>query len=955
MCVDEGLREERAERPDADLSKGEPKAGVLLADAYPREQDRERAVRWLGWVAYHWGDEPVAWWEIPARIPGRWLARARFAMEVAIVIAALGAATGFTLYVAITFLFLAVIVAGRTGIHLPRSRLRRIPQAGSPRRATPQWPRGLGELVLLAASLIPVVTFFPVLVGQWTGPARGDAAGKYRADRRVTAARFAAWLGSAGLLAAIVLGSGASAGAWIGVDVSLATGAGLLAALTPGPYPMVKLTELILLAQWRRAAGLYRVLSVAAARQVLLPAGDRWEFRDANVRASLAIAHAAELSERDRAREARAARNIRGAQPTGVRARLVAALDARRIARAQADLAAGVALFLLLLGLTLAHEPAHPERWGTVILFSVIAVAAGALCYACVPRLLRRGVAWAWWTVVNVAPFSRRTKLAVAAVAVAAAAALVVTAGSVLAAFAAAVIPSVMVAGCGAWVLLLTRRAARPGARQRGSESGEPGEPGDPGRQESAGRSGSGRASWWLRGLQDSVAAATIGTALLTLARQDVLAAQPSAGLLFPIAAWVSFRAWRAMNDSGRLAVRTAADIAFSLLLGADLVLFVVWLANVLGLSRTEVSALRGALDQAGEAADLPWWLWTGLYAVLAGAAVAFAVWPERLRRAIELTTRLRMVPVADVIRRVLSGVHIGLLVIVLVAVAVPAAVFPVLRNQIATRYTVAYQRQLEAAGEQAAYVAISRQFTTGTANRSVLARIVEKVHDIDHPAHGDGHATPAEADIARRVGELQATILLAADSGPGTATQQGAALAAPVSDAAELRTRVSQLDEEDKKEDASQRRAEQAGDLAAATVASLLSVPDLGSNEVVQIVREYLSGLVEESPLKDVFAAWTERLAHARRPPDAQTLVIPDPLKLETEAAYTQFKEDEKDHFATLLPSTARESPVDAAVDLANQARYLSEGSAGPCAGCTPVESHDEPVHEPIEDHPVP
>jgi hypothetical protein len=54
-------------------------------------------------------------------------------------------------------------------------------------------------------------------------------------------------------------------------------------------------------------------------------------------------------------------------------------------------------------------------------------------------------------------------------------------------------------------------------------------------------------------------------------------------------------------------------------------------------------------------------------------------------------------------------------------------------------------------------------------------------------------------------------------------------------------------------------------------------------------------------------------------------------------------------------LPSTGHESAVDAAVDLANQARYLSEGGSGPCAGCAPVESHDEPGHEPFEEHPIP
>ena len=256
-----------------------------------------------------------------------------------------------------------------------------------------------------------------------------------------------------------------------------------------------------------------------------------------------------------------------------------------------------------------------------------------------------------------------------------------------------------------------------------------------------------------------------------------MLAVEPSAGLLFPVAAWASFRAWRALNDSERLTVRAAADIALSLLLGADLVLFAVWLANLLGLTRPEVAALRGALEQAGEprrpalvAVDRP-----------VRGARGWRPWRSRSGRPgcagpSGCPTRLRVVPVVDVVRRVLTGVHIGLLVIVRVAVAAPAAVFPVLRDQLAARYTVAYQRQLEAAGEQAAYAEISGQFTTARANHVVLADIVEKIHDIDHPRQGDDHATGTEADIARRVGELQAATLLAAGPRSAAATGQGAA-----------------------------------------------------------------------------------------------------------------------------------------------------------------------------------
>ena len=419
------------------------------------------------------------------------------------------------------------------------------------------------------------------------------------------------------------------------------------------------------------------------------------------------------------------AREARAARTTGARAGLVAALDARGIARARADLAAGIAIFLLLLGLTLAGGRRPARRGGAWWAYSLPSRRPRADLLRVRSRLLRPAVACVQWTVVNIAPFSRRARLAVAAVAVTAAALLIATTGPALAALAAAVLPAVLVAVCGGWLLLVTPAGARVAIRQAAQETGG-GRPGGTGF------------------LQDTVVATTTGAALLVLTRRDVLAVEPSAGLLFPVAAWAGFRVWRAMNNSGRVAVRAAADIALSLLLGADLVLFVVWLANLLGLTRSEVAAVRGALERTGGFADLPWWLWTGLYAALAVAAAAFAVWPTRLRRAIALAARLRVVPVVNMVRRVLTGVHIGLLVIVLVAVAAPVAVFPVLRDQIAARYTVAYQRQLEAAGEKAAYAEISGRFTMAKANRAVLADIVEKIHGIESPGRVI-HATAAE------------------------------------------------------------------------------------------------------------------------------------------------------------------------------------------------------------------
>jgi hypothetical protein len=130
--------------------------------------------------------------------------------------------------------------------------------------------------------------------------------------------------------------------------------------------------------------------------------------------------------------------------------------------------------------------------------------------------------------------------------------------------------------------------------------------------------------------------------------------------------------------------------------------------------------------------------------------------------------------------------------------------------------------------------------------------------------------------------------------------------------------------------------------DLAAKLLASFMSIPNISENEVFQIVREYLSGLVEDSPLKDIFGAWLKHLPGAKPPPAADAMVIPDAPRLEKAEAVILTADLAADDITTAGqaagdPALARargESPVTAAVDLANQARYLQDGT-GSCAGC--------------------
>jgi hypothetical protein len=411
------------------------------------------------------------------------------------------------------------------------------------------------------------------------------------------------------------------------------------------------------------------------------------------------------------------------------------------------------------------------------------------------------------------------------------------------------------------------------------------------------------------------------------------------------------------MKRSHRLTARAGADLTLSLLLGAELVLFLVWLANLLDMSRSEVAALRAILARAGALVDLPWWCWTTLYVLLAALSLAFVLRPAATAKLRKWFAQLRVRSVADVTRRLLSGAHIGLLAIALVALATPPALGPTLQRQLAAAYTVALQRRFEAQGEWDAYTQIRRQFTGAAAPRS-LVQIVTEIHDDSRPPPGDDNATTTEEQLAQRVGALQAATLglrnakALLDADAAMAKQAG--LDTPVDGEPDLARRLGVVQAQDQNDDEAQSNAEQAGDLAAKAIASTISIADIGGNETFQIVQEYLSGLVEESSLKDTFAEWAERLAGGGTPPDADAIVIPDPGKLE-HAAYEELASE----FAAegdageisgdqAVSSALSESPISAAVVLASQSLQVGSGY---CAACTPSAPDDQPPEPPSDD----
>jgi hypothetical protein len=129
---------------------------------------------------------------------------------------------------------------------------------------------------------------------------------------------------------------------------------------------------------------------------------------------------------------------------------------------------------------------------------------------------------------------------------------------------------------------------------------------------------------------------------------------------------------------------------------------------------------------------------------------------------------------------------------------------------------------------------------------------------------------------------------------------------------------------------------------------------------EVFGLVRSYLQGLAE-SPIGEVFRNWTRRAAgdsgsSAGPAPDAVSLVEPNARLLAIEASlqFLQTRLDTKAGASSTADNRVQQElqqdPLLAAVDLANQTRFLRTGT-GVCAGCShPGDIHnrfEEPGHE--------
>ena len=243
--------------------------------------------------------------------------------------------------------------------------------------------------------------------------------------------------------------------------------------------------------------------------------------------------------------------------------------------------------------------------------------------------------------------------------------------------------------------------------------------------------------------------------------------------------------------------------------------------------------------------------------------------------------------------------------------------------------------------GELAAYRQTQRAFRAiGLPLLAPLADLVFQIDRISRPRDGRRGATGVELDLARRMGQLQAVALRL--NPPDIAAAEAAAtreagLNEPAASPDAENERLARLDSARKEDAATERLVDQAAELAASAVARALPLPGLGDTEIAQVIKEYLSSLVEESPLRDVFAAWAGRIAGRDEPPGAAEAVVPDPARLKDAALAAAGREVARTPVTdpAAVSRLAAETGVTAAVDLANQVRYLQEGN-GPCEGCT-------------------
>jgi hypothetical protein len=409
----------------------------------------------------------------------------------------------------------------------------------------------------------------------------------------------------------------------------------------------------------------------------------------------------------------------------------------------------------------------------------------------------------------------------------------------------------------------------------------------------------------------------------LALLRRDLVTTLPAAGLLFPVGVWFSFWAWRKTIATPAPARRAGADLVLALLLGGHLVLLLVWAVNLLDLSPAQVRTLRDTMKYVGEVVEVRWWWWALVYLLLAGLWLLLVLRPKKvpeqaLERLHHWLERTRLTAAVGAARRVLIGTHFGLLVAVLIGLSGPTVLRPLLRDELHGAYTVAYQRELHARGLQAAYARIRDRFTAGNPPQP-LSPLAGLVHTVSYRQGRGVGPEFSESVIARHFGETQAEAV-AASLPHAEAPRQPPAPPSLADDVAA--TEAEQRRAKDQRE-----RVDAFAEAAAVAITSHLSINDLPTGEVIQILHEYFTGLFENTLLRKTLATWAERQVQINETIDK--LIIPDPQRMKA-AAEAGYLHTHPHVSPDVIKSIDDEPPLDAVADLTGQLDETSSGDGG-------------------------
>ncbi|MEV1025081.1 hypothetical protein [Streptomyces sp. NPDC050264] len=435
------------------------------------------------------------------------------------------------------------------------------------------------------------------------------------------------------------------------------------------------------------------------------------------------------------------------------------------------------------------------------------------------------------------------------------------------------------------------------------------------------------------------------GVFLVTLAVQqlvsgDVLTTTPAAGLFFPLAIWLSWRGWHRLKDSPRATVQAAADIVVSVELGLVLTVSLVWLANVLSFAPPQVTVVRALAERIQGLTEVDWRYWLAAYTLLAVGSYVVLRWPERiarirrrLRPARFAGARLPLGLTANFGRRSLSGINVCIMVALLFLVVLAPVSEGTWQHPVAERYALEVQRRQYAEGSAAAYEEIHRHVTAHPRDAARLRDVVLAVQRAAPSRRGEP-VNGTALDIARQVGRFNGATITPDGPAPSPSAQQ------PEPEAADgLDGRLDQLDEAQRSAAEREQRTDRFAELASLAITRTFDAIDLGDNQVVALVKEYLGGMVEDGPVKKMFLRWGERVG--QEPPDGDRLVPIDVHRL-TAVAYERTQAAVTRADAGLLAfygrfgfgAPAEDTSLTTAVDLANQHRYLRQGT-GSCSGC--------------------